>query len=233
MSKIKVKATIINGILGTLPADPEIYKNYIATKSPDASSIADEIESLGVEKVYNAKLTIFPKDENGNPFLYNYLIKGFFKNAARTMREIPGTESSKFKNFIKKIDNRIFVWPRKIPLFVDGEKATKDIITINERPLRASTPAGERIGLSASEMLPDGTVLEFEVETLGNDLDNLVIELLDYGKYNGLGQWHNSGMGSFSYTYEIEELGEINTDVKTADTDDAKPKRGRKKKTVE
>jgi hypothetical protein len=55
---------------------------------------------------------------------------------------------------------------------------------------------------------------------------NLVFEWLDYGKFNGLGCWHNSGKGRFSY--EVIE-GERPSDTTAAD----KPKRGRKKKTTD
>ena len=39
--------------------------------------------------------------------------------------------------------------------------------------------------------------MEIEITTLTDDLMNTVIEWLDYGKFNGLGQWHNSGKGRF------------------------------------
>ena len=70
-------------------------------------------------------------------------------------------------------------------------------MTICERPLRAQTAQGERVALSCSESIPAGSTMEIEITTLTDDLMNTVIEWLDYGKLNGLGQWHNSGKGRF------------------------------------
>ena len=72
-------------------------------------------------------------------------------------------------------------------------------MTICERPLRAQTAQGERVALSCSESIPAGSTMEIEITTLTDDLMNTVIEWLDYGKLNGLGQWHNSGKGRFSW----------------------------------
>lgn len=231
MSKIKVKVTLIEDILGTLPADPEIYKSYIASKAPDARTITEEIEAVGQEELYNKGMTVFPRDistEDKLPFLYNYVVKGFFKNACSAMRDADNSLSADLKAYKKKIDNNVFVFPRKIKLIgEDGNPITNDQVTVCERPLRASTPQGDRVAIAVSESIPASTWLEFEVETLNSDLDSLVIEWLDYGKYNGLGQWHNSGKGSF--TYEILEV----NGVAGATIEKKKKKATRKKKSDE
>lgn len=90
----------------------------------------------------------------------------------------------------------MFVEPRKIPLLLpDGE-------TIGEcqRPLRASTAQGERVALAHSETVPAGTKQSFDVLLLRDDLEDLVREWLEYGKYHGTGQWRNSGKGRFVCT---------------------------------
>ena len=43
MKTIEVKLTFLEGILGTCPNDEDIYRNYIGSKSPDASTIADHL----------------------------------------------------------------------------------------------------------------------------------------------------------------------------------------------
>ena len=45
-------------------------------------------------------------------------------------------------------------------------------------------------------MCPAGTSIEFTVVTLKDDYTHAIEEWLDYGCLNGIGQWHNSGMGS-------------------------------------
>lgn len=191
----KVRITLEEPILGTLPGDPEIYRNYIASKAPDASTIEDEVAAIGVDTVYDNKVTVFPRDKEGNVCLYDYLIRGFFKNAASALAKVKGTEASKVKAFKKKIDLAVFVYPRLIKIGVPED------ITICERPLRASTAQGERVAISASEQIPAGTQFDITIKLLIEDDYNLICELLDYGQFNGLGQWHNSGMGRFSWEF--------------------------------
>lgn len=194
LREMKVRITLLEQMLGTASNDPEIHKTYIASKAPDAPSIEEEIASVGVDEVVEQGKTVFPKDENGRPFLWDYQIRGFFKDACGMLRKVSASESSKVKAYKKEIDGLIFVEPRRIPLVFDGE------IGECQRPLRAQTAQGERVALANSETVPAGTTLEFTVQMLTND-DKLVKEWLEYGKLRGLGQWRNSGMGRF--TYEI------------------------------
>lgn len=191
--EMKVKITLQEDILGTLPGDPEIYKTYIASKAPDASTIEDEVAAIGVEQVYDNKVTVFPRNPQGEVCLYDYLIRGFFKNAGSAMAKVPKSKSSKIKAFKKKVDNHVFVYPRLIPI------AKPEDVTICERPLRASTPQGDRVAISASESIPAGTSFDITIKLLIDDDEELVAEWLDYGQFNGLGQWHNSGKGRFTW----------------------------------
>ncbi len=209
MKTIKVRITTIEEMLGTAPNDKEIYATFIGSKSPDASSIEDEVESLGVDEVVEQKKTIFPKLEDGTPFIWDYQIRGFFKDACGMLSRITttfidektgkekrkkgGSESGKITAYKKVIDGLIFVSPRKIPIKFDGE------ITDCQRPLRAATPQGERIALANSEAIPAGAVIEFEVQLLAEEYEKALIEWLDYGVFRGLGQWRNSGKGRFKY----------------------------------
>ena len=192
-TSMKVRITMTEDMLGTLPGDPQIYKNYIASKAPDASTITDEIEAIGAAQVYDNKITVFPRDKEGNVCIYDYLIKGFLKNAAQTLSKVKGTEASKIKAFKKKVDNFVFVYPRLIPI------GKPEDITICERPLRGSTPQGERVAISASESMAAPLTFEITIKLLSEDDMGLVRELLDYGEFNGLGQWHNSGKGRFTW----------------------------------
>ena len=108
------------------------------------------------------------------------------------------SESARLSSYKKVIDGLIFVFPRKIPYIYNGE------IGICQRPLRAQTAQGERIAISSSETLPENTQLVMEIRMLTDDIENAVIEWLDYGELRGLGQWRNSGKGRFEYE-EITE----------------------------
>lgn len=194
---IKVKLTFTEEVLGTCSNDPEIHDNYIASQAPDALSRAEEVEALGVNEVVERSMTVFPRMNNGEtPFIWNYQIKGFFKDTCSALRNVPGSESKKIKAFKKIIDGNIFVEERKIPLQNFG--------TIGEcqRPLRASTPQGERIALAHSETVPAGTTIDFTITYMEHDkydLDAAIREWLDYGKRRGLLQWRNSGKGTFEW----------------------------------
>lgn len=192
MKTMKVRLEFQEEVLGTANADPEIHETYIASNAPDAPTRKEEVEALGVEEVFEKSMTIFPK-ENGIPFLWDYQIKGFFKDSCGMMRKVSGSVSSKMKAYKKEIDGLIFIKERKIPFQFDGEMG------ICQRPLRAQTAQGERIALSSSETIPAGAAIEFEIECLVDSDMNAVAEWLDYGKLRGIGQWRNSGKGKFEW----------------------------------
>ena len=142
-------------------------------------------------------MTVFPKDEDGTPILWDYQVKGFFKDACGMLARLKGqTESSKLKAYKKVIDGLVFVGPRSIKLNPAGE------IGVCQRPLRANTMQGERVALASSEELPAGTTADFEIILLDESLEAVVREWLDYGALRGIGQWRNSGKGRFSYEVE-------------------------------
>lgn len=191
MKKIKVKLTFTEPILGTSPTNPDIYRKFIGSKSPDAMSVEDEVAALGADAVADKGMTVFPRLDDGTPFLYDYQIKGFFKDTCGGLRKVNGTASEKIKAYKKEIDKLIFPEPRKIPLLFDGN------IRECQRPLRAQTAQGERISLAMSEEIPAGATCEFSVVCLCDDHEKAVREWLDYGCYSGIGQWRNSGKGRF------------------------------------
>lgn len=193
MEQIKVKLTFTEPILGTSPANEEIYREFIGSKSPDAATVDDEVEALGADAVIEKAMTVFPRMEDGTPFLYDYQIKGFFKDTCGGLRKVPKTESGKIKAYKKEIDKLIFPEPRRIPIRFDGE------VGECQRPLRAQTAHGERVSLAISEQIPAGATIEFTVTCLSPDHVKAVREWLDYGKFSGIGQGRNSGKGRFTW----------------------------------
>ncbi len=194
MTKTKIRLTFTDEILGTSSGNPELHREFIASKAPDAQKIEEEVAALGVDAVEEKSMTVFPRMADGTPFLYDYQIRGFFKEICGAMKAISGTKSSKVKAHKKKIDNTIFVEPREIPLDLHGMKMANC-----QRPLRASTAQGERIALANSEVCPEGTSCEFEVLCMVDEDAAMLLEWLEYGKYKGIGQWRNSGKGRFTF----------------------------------
>ena len=204
MVKIKVRLTLIEGMLGTSSANENVYRDFIGSKAPDAARVEDEIATLGAEAVAEKGRTVFPRLEDGTPFIYDYQIKGFFKDACSMLSRLTGkdengkkkkavNESSKLTAYKKIIDGLVFPQPRKIPV------RTAEPVGDCQRPLRAQTPVGERVSLVSSDEIAAGATMEFEVLCLDDSLIPAVREWLDYGVLRGLGQWRNSGKGRFTW----------------------------------
>ena len=194
MTRLKFRITFLDDLLGTSSGNPELHREYIASKAPDAVKIEEEVAAIGVDGVEEKAMTVFPKLTDGTPFLWDYQIRGFFKEICGAMKGIDGTKSSKVKAYKKKVDNTIFVEPREIPLDLHGMK-----LASCQRPLRASTMQGERIALANSEVCPEGTSCEFTVICMIDDDADMVREWMDYGRHKGMGQWRNSGKGRFVF----------------------------------
>lgn len=195
MKKLTFRLTLQEEALGTLPNNPDLYSDYIASKAPDAATVEDEIAAIGVDGVTSNGKTVFARTPDGLPAIYNYHVKGMFKDACGMLKKVPHTESSKIKAHKKGIDGLLMVQPRMIPFDIPGEMGEC------QRPLRASTPQGERVALAYSETVPAGSTLTFSVICMDEGLIPAVKEWIGYGALRGLGQWRNSGKGI--YTAEL------------------------------
>ena len=205
MVEMNVHIKFIESALGTAPGDKEIYSRFIGSKAPDANSMEEEVAALGVDEMVEKGTTIYPKLSDGTPFIWDYQIKGFFKDACGSLRRLTGkdeetgkkkkavNESSKLTAYKTVIDTLIFPEPRKIPIKLNGE------MTICQRPLRAETMQGPRIALASSEEIPAGSEMWFKVICISEDHVKAVVEWLDYGYWRGISQWRNSGKGRFVY----------------------------------
>lgn len=198
MSDIKVRLTFTEKVLGTASNNKELHAEYIASNAPDAKSKAEEIEALGADEFREKQMTVFPRNEKGEPIFWDYQIKGFFKDSCSALQRCKSAEiakkSCKLKAFKKVIDGCIFVFPRQIPIDMHGGQ-----IGNLQRPLRAQTAQGERIALADSETVPEGSTIELTIQCLDDAYDDVVIEWLNYGKYKGIGQWRNASFGRFTY----------------------------------
>mgnify|MGYP001111360549 CR=1 FL=1 len=196
MDTYEITLTLTEPILGTVPKNQEIYRDFIASRAAlDDETLAEELAT--VEHTEKSGWTGFHTD-NGGPILYDYVIKGFLKDACGMLRRIPGTHSKKLTAYRKVIDGLVFAKPRKIALELP-EGAELGML---ERPLRAQTAKGERVALARSDTAPPGTKIHFALMILGGVSKATLVEWLDYGAVRGLGQWRNAGYGTF--TYEME-----------------------------
>lgn len=198
MKTLNFRLTFTEMVLGTASNNKELHSEYIASNAPDAKSKAEEIEAIGTDEYREKQMTVFPKDDNGNPIFWDYQIKGFFKDTCSALQRCKGEEiskeSCKLKAYKKVIDGCIFVEPRRIPINMNGGE-----IGNLQRPLRAQTAQGERIALADSETIPEGSTIDISVLCLSDEYEKAVREWLNYGRYKGIGQWRNAGYGRFTY----------------------------------
>lgn len=194
MDKMRVRVTFTEQVLGTGCSNPDVHREFIASKAPDAATRDEEVAALGADEVADKGTTVFPRMEDGTPFMWDYQVKGFFKDACSMLRRCKTSKSAKLTAHRKVIDGCVFVRPRKIPFIFDGEVGSC------QRPLRAQTAQGERVALAESETVPAGSTIEFEVVTMADGCGaDIVSEWLGYGLFRGMGQWRNSGMGTFEW----------------------------------
>ena len=196
--KMHVRLTLTEEVLGMAPADPEIYSKFIASNAPDAKSREEEIEENGIDEVVKQGTTVFPRLSDGRPFFWDYQIRGMIKDSMGMLKRVPGSKCSAAKAYKKIVDGLIFVQPRKIPIFTYGKEG------VCQRPLRTDGPTGSRTALASSETLPAGSIVEFDFVLMDKQVVPYVKECLDYGVFRGLGQWRNSGEGTFTWE-EIKE----------------------------
>lgn len=179
------KIELTTRMLGTVTKDPEVYRTYIESKKPEDKNGEDEY--LTVEKVEEKGWTGFHRDDTGL-FIYEYMIKGFLKNAGNVLKA-----AQKIAALKSKIDSFVFITPRRITL---GQKEPDGMV---ERPLRAMTARGPRVTLARSDFILAGKVIEFEVTLLPHkEITWKVLDtLFEYGRLMGLGQFRNGGYGRF------------------------------------
>lgn len=216
MTTLHINIVFLESVLGTAPNNDNLYRDFIAAKMEPYSAEKEnaEVAALPEAEDPDKGMTVFPRTEDGKPFLYDYQIKGFFKDACGMLSRLTGkdpntgrkakavNESGKLTAYKKVIDGLIFVQPRKIVLNFDGE------IGICQRPLRAQTAQGERVALAMSEEIPAGAQCRFDVVCLDDSHANAVREWLDYGALRGIGQWRNSRKGAFAWM-ELDDEGAV------------------------
>ncbi len=218
-------------ILGTAPADPDVYTDFIVSKKFAAAkaldkkgmlsqetkkAIAEEKDELTREEIEalpedaEKGITVFRRHPlNKSLVLPDYMWRGFLKAASQST----GDANGKTWGMAGKIDRFVFITDasgrpmRWVPLLRDGAEITEPDGTFS-RPLRAETQQGPRVTLAKSELLEAGIESDFYITVLplGFEKAQLGIETLtkwlEFGMYSGCGQFRNGGYGRFTATIE-------------------------------
>jgi len=188
-----VRIKLLEHLLGTVPKDKEIFKTYIGTLKPSVEG-EEENEEDNIKGIEERGWTGFMKDDEKGLFIYNYLVKGFLKEAGNVLKD-----QLKLKALRSKIDKVVFINPRKIFF---GKMDPDGVL---ERSLRVMTPQGPRVTLVRSDYIKEGTEISFDISILDNKVVNkkeeideeLISDLFEYGHFCGLGQFRNGSYGSF------------------------------------
>lgn len=194
------KLTGMTRILAAQAANPDVRREFIASKAASLAKGEEETARLPEENIDKKNLTVFLRDD-GKLCLSDYVIKGFLKEALGAIKSQIG-----IANCATKIDNYVLVEPAYLHIMKNGE-ALDNPDGVLERPLRAMTMQGPRVSVTASEKVDAGWELEFDLTLLENPATPksraLTFEVIDaameYGSFKGLGQWRNAQNGRFTF----------------------------------
>lgn len=218
----KFSIETLTQLLGTAPANEELYREYIQSKAPDPEDADDELTTvphqheIDPEQSFQKQITGFHRHpDNNGLYMYDYQIMGFLKSAANTLKDnLPmapdagGKVRRGIKNARSKVNQFVTVFPRRI-LIADGPDG------ILQRPLRAQTAQGPRVSLAASEYLEPPIEFDIYIGLIDNKEIgwNTLKTIFSYGEVKiGLLQNRNSGYGKFRtidkgvIDPEVEEL---------------------------
>ena len=130
---MKIKLTLSEEMLGTKAANPDVFADFIASKHPSGTPQKDELDNA--EHREEAGTTVFHR-QNAVIGIYDYQIKGFFKDACGALNRMDkefrdGME--KLSAFKTKINGVIFVRPRFIPIVLPEAGERVEMLRTNER----------------------------------------------------------------------------------------------------
>lgn len=210
--EMRVRMQFTESILGTSPGNPDIYRDYLGKKAMEAGAkmdppvnmsgkIEEEVSTI-VEDQLNKGKTVFSRDTDGTPMLWDYQIKGFFKSACQALKKADNSLSGNMRAFKKEIDQLIFIKERRIPIHNAG------VVGECQRPLRSNGPQGERVSIAVSEEIQPGSYIDFTVMFMTKADMDYVREWLYYAQFNGVGQWRNGGHGRAVWS-ELDKDGNV------------------------
>lgn len=230
MKKIKFDIEFTEEILGSNPADPVAYVDFIGRKAipdvqgnhiPTLAEIKEGVDEADQEtkdliqtleddaatsddEAPNAQkeipLTIFLK-ENGRPYLLSHMFKGLLKSAYRALHRCDGNEPLAKRTHALSAGVQVI----DTGIFPQPKKIFLELpegaqMGYCMRSLRAKTAQGDRIALALSESLPAGTKCHIEFLILSDTWEGILQNWMLYGQLSGIGQWRNSGKGAFIIT---------------------------------
>lgn len=214
------RITMLDDLIGTMPKDPDIFETFLLKKMEEEKNEKPAMPKSKIEETKIEELVTLPKtnqpidemplntvdekgitgfhsDENGL-FIYNYVFRGFLKNASNVLKTQADVA---VKNFKSKVENYVFIAPRRLYLMRDG-KHIKSIDGHYIRPILANDRfGGKRVFIGKSEKVKAGCQIDVTINiVVQSDFGFQHLEnIMEYGRFCGLGQARNNSYGTFSF----------------------------------
>jgi len=172
-----------------------------------AKDVSEEYEAL-LAKGDTQKSTVFMRDETGHAILSTHMFIGNYKENLKSLvnNSEKGTVAIKSKVATGE------VMSTDVKVVEDFVKPSLDIARrpngdpdILERPIRFERMGKTMTAIAMSEYLPSGAEVEFTLRIrAGSPFLDVLGDLLEMGKLNGIGQWRGSGKKGI-YMYQITD----------------------------
>jgi hypothetical protein len=172
-----------------------------------AKELNEEYEEL-VAKGDDQKSTVFMRDKSGHAILSTHMIIGNFKENLKSMVNNSEKGSMAVKSKVATGE----IMSTDVKVVEDFVKPTKDVLRhengkaeLLERPIRFERMGKTMTAIALSEQIPEGAEIEFVLRIrAGSPFLDVLPELLEMGKLNGIGQWRGSGKKGL-FVYKIED----------------------------
>lgn len=188
-----------------------------------SQGLQEEFDAL-VKSGEERKSTIFMRGEDGHPVISSHMILGNLKENLRIIVNNSSEPEDKKKARVRFKSQVAEIGALDVKVVEAFIRPSNDIVrgndgkpTLLERPIRFERMGKVQTAIALSEYLPVGTEYECHLrvrtDSPFNDNDaQLLKQLLDMGKNNGLGQWRGSGSkGQFFYKIEKVDYNPTNT----------------------
>lgn len=193
--------------------------NAAVNKYADAKDISEERKQVEIKKIKeraeDLKEEVGDLDEKGVTCFFredgkiaigDHMIYGFMKAAAEAITKTRPRKNGTVLGsaaYTESIINQHVRCEEEFIVIADDiarkEDGSPDYCV---RSLRAMTAQGPRVSIAKSERVKKGAKFSFTLKVLGNSplTQKDIEDIFSYGETTGLGQWRNSGKGTFKYT---------------------------------
>lgn len=202
VSELKGILRVVQEKIGRKDPLPDTVEELLSL----AKELNEEYEEM-VSKGEDQKSTVFMRDKDGHAIISTHMIIGNFKENLKSMVN----NSEKGSIAIKSKVSTGEIMSTDVKVVEDFVRPSKDILRredgkadLLERPIRFERMSKTQTAIALSEQIPAGAEIEFTLRIrAGSPFLEVLPELLEMGKLNGIGQWRGSGkMGLFVHKVE-------------------------------